>query len=248
MAGLPLPSNSFVYKRVAGTDPAANTEIGDTVPVAVNEVQTITGTPSATFALTVDGVTGPVSLTTTATAQNVQDYLNALTPYSSGAGVVCTGGPLPGTITVTYSGTGVAAKNVSAPTVAGGVTGLTITTTTQGSQAKSWWLLSVSVALVQGITQTPQPVLQIQDPSNNVIFDAIGSTAAQAVSTTCQYTWAGDVQLTGQVGSAANVHSNAPLPQNLVIGPGFQIKTSTVGIGANTNYGAPSYYVIEFTN
>jgi hypothetical protein len=245
MAGIPLPSNSFVYKRVSGTNPAANTEISDTVPVGTNEVQTIAGTPSATFALTIDGVTGPTTLSTTATAQNVQDYLNAFNQYAP-SGVVCTGGPLPSSITITYSGGTAAARNVSAPTVAGGVTGLTITTTTQGSGPKSWWLLSVTVALVQAATQTPQPILIIDDGTTS-IFESFGSSAAQAVSTTCQYTWAGDVQLTGQVGATTNVHSVAPLPQNLLLGPGYRIRTSTVGIGANSNYGAPSYYVIEFS-
>lgn len=146
MAGLPLPSNSFVYKRVTGADPAANAELGDTVPAG-----------------------------------------------------------------------------------------------------KSWWLLSVTVALVQGATQTPQPILVIDDGATS-IFESIGSSTAQAVSTTCQYTWAGDVQLTGQVGATTNVHSVAPLPQNLLLPPGYRIRTNTVGIGANSNYGAPSYFVIEFTN
>jgi hypothetical protein len=145
MAGLPLPSNSFVYKRVAGTDPAANNEVSDAVPTG-----------------------------------------------------------------------------------------------------KTWWLLAVTVALVQGITQTPQPILVIDDGAAS-IFESFGSTAAQAVSTTCQYTWAGDVQLTGQVGATTNVHSVAPLPQNLVLPPGYRIRTNTIGLGANSNYGVPSYYVIEFS-
>src|SRR5258708_2238709 len=148
MPYIPLPSNVGVIKRVAGANPAAGNEVSDTVPVATNEVQSISGTPSATFALTVDGNTGPVSLTTTATAQNVQDYLNAFPQYAP-AGVVCTGGPLNSAITITYSGAGAAQKNVSQPTVAGGVTGLTISTTTQGTNAKSWYVLGVSVQLVQ---------------------------------------------------------------------------------------------------
>lgn len=243
MAGLPLPSGIANWKRVTGTNPAANSEVTDTVPVATNEVQSISGTPSATFALTIDGNTGPVSLTTTATAQNVQDYLNAFPQYAP-AGVVCTGGPLPSAITITYSGAGAAAKNVSQPSVAGGVTGLTISTTTQGTNAKSWWLIAVTVQLVQGLTQTPQPSLVIDDGTTNVLIMP-GSTAAQAASTTCQYTWAGDLQVTGQVGTTPNIVSAGPLPQNLILPSGYRIKTLTNGIGANTDYGAPSYFVVE---
>lgn len=108
-----------------------------------------------------------------------------------------------------------------------------------------WWMLfSISVSLVQGLTQTPQPILVIDDGAN-VIFEMIGSSAAQAVSTTCQYTWAPDAPLTGQLGSAAGIHSMAPLPNFLLLGPGFRIRTSTLGLGANSNYGVPSYYVAE---
>lgn len=143
MSARPLPSNIGVYKRVAGTDPGANTEVSDAVPAG-----------------------------------------------------------------------------------------------------KFWVLLAVYVQLVQGITQTPQPILQIDD-GTNVLFESFGSSAAQAVSTTCSYTWAPDLPLTGQVGATTNVHSTGPIPEEFLLGPGFRIKTVTVGIGANSNYGVPSYYVCE---
>lgn len=108
-----------------------------------------------------------------------------------------------------------------------------------------WELLAVSVALVQGATQTPQPILVIDD-GTDVLFESFGSTTAQAVSTTCRYTWAPGLTLTGQVGATTGVHSTAPLPEDLILGPGFRIKTSTLGIGANSNYGAPSLYVVEY--
>lgn len=108
-----------------------------------------------------------------------------------------------------------------------------------------WLLLAFSVALVQGATQTPQPILVIDD-GTDVLYESFGSSAAQAVSTTCRYTWAPSLPLTGQVGATTNVHSTAPLPDGLVIGPGFRVKTSTIGIGANSNYGAPSLYVVEY--
>src|SRR5258706_9739090 len=129
MPYIPLPSNVGVIKRVAGANPAANSEVSDTVPVAADEVQSISGTPSATFALTVDGFTGPVSLTTTATAQNVQDYLNAFPQYAP-AGGVCTRRPLHSAITIPFSGAAAAQKNGPQPTPPGGVTRLAIPTTT----------------------------------------------------------------------------------------------------------------------
>jgi hypothetical protein len=109
---------------------------------------------------------------------------------------------------------------------------------------KSWWVISVIVTLVQGITQTPQPILVIDDGANSV-FESLGSSAAQAVSTTCVYTWAGDVQITGQVGSGAGIHSLAPLPQNLVLPPGYRIRSNTLGIGAASDYGVPAALVCE---
>lgn len=110
---------------------------------------------------------------------------------------------------------------------------------------KTWSLLAVSVALVQGITQTPQPIL-IVDDGTNTILEIFGSSAAQAVSTTCRYTWAPGLTLSGQVGATTDVHSNAPLPRDLVLPPGYRIRTNTLGKGANTDYGTPSLYVVEF--
>jgi hypothetical protein len=237
VAELPLPSNQFVYKRVTGTDPAANNELSDTVPVATNEVQSISGTPSQTFGLTVAGYVGPITLSTSATAQNVQDYLNALPQYSSAGGIVCSGGALPAAITITYVGQ----RNVSQPTVAGGATGITISTTTQGTNAKAWLLLSVSVQLVQGATQTPWPSLIIDDGATTV-FQAFSGTAAMSVSTTTQHTWAPNLPA---VGSAASTINTGPLPYGFLLSSGWRIRTSTTGLGANSNYGAPSYFVCE---
>lgn len=110
--------------------------------------------------------------------------------------------------------------------------------------AKAAWLISVSVALVQGATQTPQPILVIDD-GTTTFFEMFGSSAAQAVSTTCRYTWSGDVQLTGQVGATTNVHSMGPLPQNLVLPAGYRIRSSTLGLGANSDYGVAAAYVCE---
>jgi hypothetical protein len=104
---------------------------------------------------------------------------------------------------------------------------------------ETWELVSVTVALVQGATQTPLPILVIDD-GTNVLFESFGSTTVQAASTTTQYTWAPGLTLTGQVGATTNVHSTAPLPLGLVLGSGYRIRSSTIGIGANSNYGSPA--------
>src|SRR5581483_7069916 len=98
-----------------------------------------------------------------------------------------------------------------------------------------WELVAVRVDLAQGATQTPQPLLQIDDGAT-VICESLGSSAAQAASTTCRYTWAPNLALTGQVGSGTSVRSTGALPPGLVLSAGAHIKTLTLGIGANTTY------------
>ena len=110
---------------------------------------------------------------------------------------------------------------------------------------KTWELMLVSIPLVQGLTQTPQPILQIDD-GTNLIAELFGSSAAQAASTTCRYTWGPDLPLSAQISTGANVRSTAPLPSGLYLPAGYRIKTSTLGIGANSDYGAPVYFVIEY--
>jgi hypothetical protein len=109
---------------------------------------------------------------------------------------------------------------------------------------KWWWPYSVYIVLVQGATQTPQPILFFDDGAN-AFLESIGSNAAQAVSTTCAYTWAPGMVPTGQVGSGAGVHSNAVIPDGMLLPAGYRIRTSTLGIGANSVYGAPVIYVAE---
>lgn len=107
---------------------------------------------------------------------------------------------------------------------------------------KIWELLAVSVSLVQGATQTPQPTLIIDDGAD-VVFQGYGASSAQNASVTARYTWAKDLPL-GAAGALTIV--TAPLPSGLFLPAGWRIRTSTIGIGANTNYGAPSLYVVEY--
>jgi hypothetical protein len=110
-----------------------------------------------------------------------------------------------------------------------------------------WWLLkSLSVLLVQGITQTPQPILTLDD-GTNVFYEAFGASNAGAASTTARYTWAEGLQLTAHIGATTNVHANGSLPPGGILLPaGYRIKTVTVGIGANSDYGAPQLLVVEY--
>jgi hypothetical protein len=129
-------------------------------------------------------------------------------------------------------------KQLGADPAAGGEVSITV------PAGVRWALLSVSVALVQGATQTPQPILVIDD-GTDVLFESFGSSAAQAVSTTCRYTWAPNFPLSGQVGATTNVHSVAPLVPGLVLPAGYRIRTSTLGIGANSDYGVPALMIVE---
>lgn len=117
--------------------------------------------------------------------------------------------------------------------------------TTTVPDGKLWWLKGFSVACVQGITQTPQPILIIDD-GTNVVYEMFGSSAAQASSTTCRYSWAPGLPLTGQVGATTNVHSTSPIPTQLLMRAGWRISTLTLGLGANTDYGIGTIYVVEY--
>ena len=103
--------------------------------VVVNEVQTINlGAASAgTITITFDGET-TAAIAFNANAAAVQAALEALSNVNAGD-IVVTGGPLPGTVTLTFSGTQYAGTNVPQVTVTPtGLTGGTVTvaTTTEG--------------------------------------------------------------------------------------------------------------------
>lgn len=112
---------------------------------------------------------------------------------------------------------------------------------------KAWLLQSVTAVLVQGITNTPQPLLQITDGSN-ILFESIGSTTAQAVSTTCRYTWSNSLLLSGQIGATVDVHATGSLPENLVLPAGYVITSKTLGLAATADWGIASALVVEYSN
>lgn len=112
---------------------------------------------------------------------------------------------------------------------------------------KIWEVISVSVQLVQAGAGSSQPILTIDD-GTNVFWEMFGSSAAQAITTTCRYTWAPDCPLTGQIGATTNVHSVAPLPEGLTIPAGYRIRTNTIGLSGSTDYGPPSLFVVQYTS
>lgn len=110
-----------------------STQFGMAEELYVDEVQTLTGTPSAVFSLIFDGAQTPVGgLATNASAGAIQAALEALPNIGTG-NVVCGGGPLPSAVTVTFSGPTVQKRNVPLLVVQTGITGLTPAVTTPGT-------------------------------------------------------------------------------------------------------------------
>ena len=134
-----LISNLIVDQTA--TNPAAVSAAGQPVRtqgnegvvscVAANEVQTLSGTPSADFSLEFEGQR-TASLAPNATADDVRSALVALSNVGP-ADVGVTGGPLPDAITIAFKGA-LKAKNVAQITVVPGtsaVSGVTVTTATR---------------------------------------------------------------------------------------------------------------------
>jgi hypothetical protein len=104
-----------------------------------------------------------------------------------------------------------------------------------------WRPMAFSVVLVQGITQTPRPTLVFDDGAT--IYSQISSTV-QAVSTTARYTWT-KPSWERSIGTTPDIHVTVTMP-DLVMLAGHRIRTLTPGLGANSDYGVPILYVIEY--
>lgn len=104
---------------------------------------------------------------------------------------------------------------------------------------QTWVLLGYSVTMVQGITQTPLPALVITDGTNEVLSFP-GASAAISASTTSRMNWAPGLTLTAGAGLTRNY---APIPSGLILPAGWKVTTVTTGLGAASDYGAPSIYV-----
>jgi len=108
---------------------------------------------------------------------------------------------------------------------------------------RGWLILSAHLTVAQGATQTPLPSLQVKDAAGNVIGLYPGASAATSASTTSTFDWYPKATLTAGAGALANA---APIPEGLVLKPGWTIGTSTAGKGANTDLSALAIHVVKF--
>lgn len=109
---------------------------------------------------------------------------------------------------------------------------------------KYYKLISASISCAQAATQTPLPALTVKDASGNICFQQNGASAVQTASTTSQYNWAAGSVLTA---GAALTTNQAPIPPDLLLGPGYTLETVTAGKGANTDLAALTALVIELS-
>ena len=107
-------------------------------------------------------------------------------------------------------------------------------------------LISVSVQLVQGLTQTPLPTLRIQTSGPITIVQIPITATAIGASSTCQLTWAIGLVQTSFTAVVGDEFHAAPLPDELLLMGGDLWNTVTDGIGANTDYGSALFVVEEW--
>ena len=110
-----------------------------------------------------------------------------------------------------------------------------------------WRILTVSIALVQGLTQTPLPTLRIRTAGASATVTQIPiTTTAISASSTAQLTWAIGLVQSSFTAVVGDEFHTAPLPANLFLVAGNIWNTLTDGIGANTSYGAALFTVEEW--
>jgi hypothetical protein len=116
-------------------------------------------------------------------------------------------------------------------------------TITVPSGGRGWLILSAFLTIVQGATQTPLPSLVVKDASGNTVGSYAGASAATSASTTSSFQWSPKSDLTAGAGATAN---RAPIPEGLIVKPGWTVSTSTAGKGANTDLSVLALHVIKF--
>lgn len=104
-----------------------------------------------------------------------------------------------------------------------------------------WVILCAHLTIVQGITQTPLPNLQIALANGTVVGLYPGASAATSASTTSTFDWMEGAALTAGAGATSN---RAPIPRGLSVKPGWVISTVTTGKGANTDLSALTLHVL----
>jgi len=214
-----------------GTNPAAAVEVVETVPaghawlvssVAVPLAQGATQTPQPI--LVVDEGTGSTTSLGTVTVTIATPGLFTLNGHGLAAGDIVF---LKTTIALP---TGLAANTVYYVIAAGLTSNDFEVALTRGGTAIN-------------TTGTQSGVHTLYQSA--VLYEGYGSSAAMGVNTTCQYVWAPGLTLSAQVGATTNVHSSAPLPEELVLIAGNRINTNTLGLGANSNYGRPAIRIYD---
>jgi hypothetical protein len=116
-------------------------------------------------------------------------------------------------------------------------------TITVPSIGRGWLVLAVHLTVVQGATQTPLPSLVVKDAAGNTVGSYPGASAAMSVSTTSTFDWFPKAALTAGAGATFNT---SPIPEGLVVKPGWTVSTSTAGKGANTDLSVLAMHVIKF--
>lgn len=107
-----------------------------------------------------------------------------------------------------------------------------------------WRLLSYTVSMAQGITQTPVPNLRIRDSAATLrALIPIGATIA--ASTTVQCTWARAAA--SSLDNAAGGSIQASIGDDF-LNQGSTIDTLTRGLGAGSDYGAATLVAEEWIN
>lgn len=110
-----------------------------------------------------------------------------------------------------------------------------------------WFLHSLIVTCVQGITQTPTPRLNMGKDPNAVDKIFIPAFVTQAASTTEVYRWIVGCQTSRRVAPTGGTPEQLmELPTQLYLPEGYQITGSTIGLGANTNFGVSELLVEEW--
>ncbi len=194
-AGENIPQITVSVAELTGATVATSTGGAAEIPEvpAVNEVQTISGTPTADYTLTF-GADTTASILSTATAADVQAALEALPGIGAG-NVAVTDGPPPATFTVTFQGT-LAGTNVAE--LSSNSLDLTIATATEGAAAVA---AVPAVNEVQRISGTPSASFRITfDGQTTAALDpTVDAAAVQTALEALSNIAPGDVAVAGSL-------------------------------------------------
>jgi len=124
---------------------------------------------------------------------------------------------------------------VSADPAAGAEASITV------PEGATWLVVSATIVCAQGATQTPWPYLAVEDADGTQLVAFPGASDDMDASVTSSFTWAPGLPTTA---AAALTVNTAPIPPTLLLKGGMKVETATDGIGANTNYGPLTLWVI----